>query len=93
MGKRGFGRQKSELYLYLPLHGMWQCGDEGRVYHRESWKLNRIRWQRSNYVKAARCTQHSNLQIYLLLRISQASALPWGSGFHSAHKMGGAVAK
>lgn len=44
-------------------------------------------------MKAARCTQHSNLQIYLLLGISQASALPWGSGFHSAHKMGGAVAK
>lgn len=40
-------------------------------------------------MKAARCTQHSNLQIYLLLGISQAFALPWGSGFRSAHKWEG----
>lgn len=39
-------------------------------------------------MKAGRCTQQSNLQIYLLLCISQAfsDALPQGSGFHSAHK-------
>lgn len=63
-------------------------GMEGGLYHRASWKLNWIRWQRSNYVKAVRCTQHSNVQIYLLLWISQAfgGAAPWGSGFHLAHK-------